>query len=106
MHCIFTATDGKSTALIVNGFGKPSFAKVRDALMPHVTKGSTMIDDGERSHSLLVKELGVNRIVHPRKEKKGLEDSRNTMNPINTVHRMFKRFMKNHGGFKRTHIQD
>ena len=106
VHCIFTATDGEKTILIATGFGKPSFDKVRAALMPHVKRGSVMIDDGERSHSLLVKELGVRRIVHPTSETKGLSDSKTPMNPINTVHRMFKRFMRSHGGYKRTRIQD
>ena len=80
VHCIFTATDSENTVLIADGFGKPSIKKVREALLSHVAKESHMIDDGERSHSLLVTELNVER--------------------------MFKRFMKNHGGFKRSRIQD
>lgn len=106
VHCIFTATDSENAVLIANGFGKPSIKKVREALLPHVAKGSHMIDDGEKSHSILVTELNVERTIHPTKMTKGLPNEKNPMDPINEVHRMFKRFMKNHGGFKRSRIQD
>ena len=106
VHCIFTAADSENAVLIANGFGKPSIKKAREALLPHVAKGSRMIDDGERSHSVLVTELNVERTIHPTKMTKGLPNEKNPMDPINEVHRTFKRFMKNHGGFKRSRIQD
>lgn len=37
---------------------------------------------------------------------KWLPNEKNPMDPINEVHRMFKRFMRSHGGFKRARIQD
>ena len=37
---------------------------------------------------------------------KGLPNEKNPMDPINEVHRMFKRFMRCHGGLKRSRIQD
>lgn len=106
VHCIFTATDSEHTILFANGFGKPSIKKVREALMPHIARESHMIDDGERSHSVLVTELNIQRTVYPTKTTKGLPNEKNPMDPINEVHRMFKRFMRSHGGFKRSRIQD
>ena len=106
VHCIFTAADSENAVLIANGFGKPSIKKAREALLPHVAKGSRMIDDGERSHSVLVTELNVERTIHPTKMTKGLPNEKNPMDPINEVHRTFRRFMKKHGGFKRSRIQD
>ena len=74
--------------------------------MPHIARESHMIDDGERSHSVLVTELNIERTVYPTKTTKGLPNEKNPMDPINEVHRMFKRFMRSHGGFKRSRIQD
>ena len=37
---------------------------------------------------------------------KGLPDDKNPLDPINKVHRFFKRFMRSHGGYERDDIQD
>ena len=104
--CIFTATDEEHTVLIANGFGKPSMARTREALESHIRHGSMMVDDGEKSHSVLVRELGLRRESHPTSETRGLSNEDNPMEPINKVHRFFKRFVRNHGGFDRDNLQD
>jgi len=106
VHCVFTATDRTNTVLIADGFGKPSSRRVAEALGPHLVPGSTMVDDGERSHSVLLKSLVVRRITHPVRETAGLPNESNPMDPINEVHRNFKRFMRSHGGYDRSGIQD
>lgn len=103
--CIMTLTDGTRTVLIADGTGKPSRKRMRK-LVPHIKPGSHMIDDGEKSHIVLVEELNLTREVHKTAETKGLSDKENPMGLINTVHRFFKRFMKSHGGYSRDELQD
>ena len=69
--------------MIANGFGKPSIKKVREALLPHIARESYMIDDGERSHSVLVTELNIERTVYLTKMTKGLPNEKNEVNPSN-----------------------
>ena len=103
--CIMTLTDGTRTVLIADGTGKPSRKRMRK-LIPHIKPGSHMIDDGEKSHVVLVEELSLTREIHKTAETKGLSDKENPMDLINTVHRFFKRFMKTHGGYSREELQD
>lgn len=103
--CIMTLTDGTRTVLIADGTGKPSRKRMKK-LEPHIKPGSHMIDDGEKSHAVLVEELNLTREIHKTAETKGLSDKENPMGLINTVHRFFKRFMKSHGGYSRDELQD
>ena len=64
------------------------------------------MDDGEKSHASLCRKLNSERESHPGSTTKGLPDDRNPLDPVNKVHRFFKRFMRNHGGYKRDEVQD
>ena len=91
--CIVTATDGNRTFIAYIGNGKPSAKRL-------------IVDDGEKSHASLCRKLNSERESHPGSTTKGLPDGRNPLDPVNEVHRFFKRFMRNHGGYKRDEIQD
>ena len=43
--------------------------------------------------------------VHPFAETKVLDDKKNPMDPVNIVHRYFKRFIHRHGGYLREGLQ-
>ncbi len=103
--CILTAV-GEETVMAFCGVGKPSKARVLDGLGRYMEKGATMIDDGEKSHSVLEKTYGLTREIHYTRDTKGLPDSINPMDRINHAHAVFKRFMKAHGGFLREDLQD
>ena len=44
--------------------------------------------------------------VYDTKTTQGLNDNDNPLDPINEIHALAKRFMKEHGGFNRDNLQD
>ena len=103
--CIVTATDGESAVIVWKGYGKPSRKRIWEAMEGHIKPGSKMIDDGEKSHAVLVERLGLKRESHPTPETKGLPDSRNPLKKVNDLHALFKLFMRSHGGYSRDDAQ-
>ena len=104
--CIVTATDGTHTFLAYIGNGKPSAKRLIGGLKDHIRSGTLIIDDGEKTHRALCFELDSERKSYPSSMTKGLPDDKNPLDPINKVHRFFKRFMRSHGGYERDDIQD
>lgn len=103
--CVATATDGRKAVLLVIGYGKPSSARILKAMSPHIKPSSTMVDDKEKAHGALADSLGLVREPYASAELKGVDDGHNPMNEINTVHRLFKRFMSRHGSYDRSELQ-
>lgn len=54
--CIAVAIDAfKNTVIVICGHGKPSSKRIKEALLSHITPGSVIVHDKERSHHALVK---------------------------------------------------
>ena len=104
--CVCTATDGKAATLIVNGKGKPSAERVLEAYGPHIQCGSHIVHDDEKAHSRLIRSTASTETVVPSWMTEGVGDDENPMEPINRVHRFFKRFLSRHTGFQRSDLQD
>lgn len=104
--CIVTMVDKKKAFLMPCGFGKPSAKRLRQAVSSHIRDKSTMFDDGENAHEFLVKEKEVKRMTYTTKETKVMKPEENPLQPINELHKYFRRFMRSHGGYDRDDIQD
>lgn len=104
--CVATAYDGHRLYMKACGLGKPGRKEILGAFRGHVSKGSTLVHDGERSHALLVRELGLREELHPTAETAGLPDSLNPMDPINDIHAGLKAFMRQHPSYRRRDLQD
>ena len=91
---------------IVEYTSKPSDRSTWKALGTHIKEGSHLIHDGERSHGILIRRLGLTETVYLTAETKGLSDRDNPLDPINDIHSLAKRFMKAHGGYNRDDLQD
>ena len=102
---IGTATDGRSLLIVPETSSKPSKSRTLATFRKHVARGSVLVHDGDNSHSLLIAELGLRSEVHPTSETKGLPDKDNPMDEVNGVHALFKRFMREHGGFARRDLR-
>lgn len=92
--------------MIVEYTSKPSDASTWKALGKHIKKGSHLIHDGERSHGILIRELSLTSEVYKTDTTIGLSDEDNPLNPINKLHALSKRFIKAHGGYDRSNLQD
>lgn len=92
--------------LIVEYTSKPSDKSTWNALGKHIKPGSHLIHDGERSHGILIRNLELSSEVYSTEETKGLTDAENPLHPINHIHYLSKRFMREHGGFNRDDLQD
>ena len=105
--CVMVGIDN-SGHIVINAeqTSKPSNKSTWAALGAHIKPNSHLIHDGEHSHSILVNRLNLTEEVHPVEETKGLEDKDNPLDPINNLHSFIKRFMKEHGGFNRSELQD
>lgn len=104
--CIVTATDGDRTFIAYIGNGKPSAKRRIGGLGNPIKPGTRIVDDGEKSHASLCRTLNSERESHPGATTKGLPDDKNPLDPLSEVHRFFKRFMRNHGGYKRDEVED
>lgn len=104
--CVATATDGRHVYLTVCGRAKPSKTRLLKSFSGHIMKGSTIVHDGEKSHSALIGAFKLKEELHKSEETKGMEDKENPMEPINAVHRALKRFMRSHPSYDRDTLQD
>lgn len=80
--------------------------EVRVTLGFHIKPGSHLIHDKERSHGVLIRRLNLTQEVYKTKDTGNLKDEDNSLDPINKIHALSKRFMKSHGGYKREDLQD
>lgn len=103
--CIATATDGKMAVFVATKASKPSKKAILSALGGHIAPGSTLVHDGDNSHSLLVERLHLKSEIHKTSETKGLPDRDNPMDAINDVHSKLKIYLRAHGSFKRQKLQ-
>jgi hypothetical protein len=72
----------------------------------HIGPGSTLVHDGENSHSALIEKLNLASEIHKTEETKKLEDKENPLDPVNDLHSLIKRYIREHGGFRREDLQD
>jgi hypothetical protein len=72
----------------------------------HIKEGSHLVHDGEKSHRVLIEQLGLTSEEYDSDELKKLSDKDNPLDPINEIHSLSKRFMKAHGGYNRDNLQD
>ncbi len=103
-HCIAIAFDGHRTYCALAGMGKPSQKRILEALKDHIAPGSRIIHDGEKAHSLLIRNLGCSDETHLTADTKGLSDADNPLDPINRKCAALKRFLKAHSGFNRSYF--
>lgn len=104
--CVASGKDDKGhTVLICEYTSKPSLESTFKALGSRIKKGSALIHDSERSHSVLIEKLDLKCIVYDADKIKDLPDNKNPLDPINKIHSLSKRFMRAHGGFNRDNLQ-
>ena len=90
--CIVTAIDSyKNMVAIISGHGKPSSKRIKDALESHITEGSTIIHDGDRSHNGLIKKLNCASKVYKADSKD--PEYLKYMALINNMHGWLKRYI-------------
>ena len=105
--CVAVGNDNHGGILIVvENVSKPSNKSTWEAYGSHIKEGSHLIHDDEHSHCILVRKLHLTESVYPSSETKGLKDEENPMDPINNLHALIRRFMREHGGFDRDDLQD
>ena len=80
--CVGVATDKKNTVIRAEGFGKPSQAMSCSAFLSHIAPGSTLVHDKESTHKKLVQKLSLVSEEYGAKERKGLEDFENPLDPL------------------------
>ena len=103
--CIEVACSKTTTYCALLGLGKPSSQSVYMALKDHIEPGSILVHDMEKSHGLLVRELGLVSHAYKASDLKGLDDSQNPLRRVNEVHARLKNFLYSHNSFKRDKIQ-
>ena len=104
--CVGVATDGRNTAAFCENVSKPSKKSTLTAFAKCIEPGSVLVHDGDNSHSSLIKALRLTSETHPTSETKGMSDRENPLDPVNGIHSLIKRLMREHGGFRRENIQD
>jgi transposase-like protein len=103
--CIATAYDKTHVICFVCGKGKPSVSRMIKAFDGHLEEGSTVIHDGENSHSELIRKFKLKEKVYPTKQTKNMTDKDNPLYPINQIHFLLKAFLNTHSGFNRKDLQ-
>ena len=104
--CIATGTDGKRSFFIYMKRAKPSEASCWKIYRKHLDENATLIHDGEKSHNRLAVEWVIKSVVYESDKTHGLKDKDNPLDPINDLHDKLGRFMRAHGGYDRSNIQD
>lgn len=104
--CIAIGCDSEHVYCTVEGKGHPSARRTWEAFGSHIKPGSTLIHDGECSHSILADRLSLKSRVYISADTKALPDSRNPLNPINTQCRFLKGFLRMHSGYNTGNLQD
>ena len=103
--CIEVACSKEATYCAVLGLGKPTSDLVYEAMKDHIAPGATLIHDKEKSHNLLVKQLGLVSRAYAASTLKGLPDNKNPLRRVNEVHARLKNFLYSHNSFNRDKIQ-
>lgn len=103
--CIEVACSDSTTYCALPGLGKPTSQAVYQALKDHIEPGAVLVHDMEKSHNLLVKELGLVSQAYNSKVLKGIPDSQNPLRRVNEVHARLKNFLYSHNSFNREEIQ-
>lgn len=103
---VASGTDGKRSVFIYMKAGTPSEKSIWKALHKHIKMESSLFHDGEPAHNKLVDELLLKSTIYPSITTKGLKDKDNPLFTINDLHNKAKRFMREHGGYDRRHLQD
>ena len=105
-YCIGIGCDNKRVIAIVEGMGKTSSEKTKQAFIQHIATGSTLIHDDEKSHKILVKELNLVNKSYNSKYLKKLDDKNNPLDKINNQCDLLKKFLFAHSGFNRDDLQN
>jgi transposase-like protein len=105
--CVAVAYDDCGHVLLIyENTSKPSRKSTWKALGDHISPRSHLIHDGEKSHSILIEKLQLTSEVYNSKITKELKDKDNPLDPVNRIHFLAKRFMREHGGFSRDNLQE
>lgn len=104
--CVAVAIDEETMAIIVEPTSKPSDSSTWNAMGKIIQPKSHLIHDQERSHGILIRKLNLTSETYDTNFTKGLTDKENPLDPINNIHSLIKRFMKQHGGYNRDNLQD
>lgn len=78
---------------------KPSDKSTWNAIGNHIKPKSHLIHDGERSNGILIRNLELTEEYYKTDFTKKLKDENNPLYPINHIHALSKRFMREHGRF-------
>lgn len=65
-----------------------------------------MIHDDEKSHNVLIEDLELKDESYSSVELKKMNDKENPLYPVNHLHLLLKKFMREHGGYDREYLQD
>lgn len=98
--------DNDNYLLICANTSKPLDSSTLKAIGSHIKQDSHLIHDGEKSHNILVEKFNLSQEIYKSNDTKGLSDDDNSLDPINNIHALTKRFMKAHGGYNRDDLQD
>lgn len=85
---------------------KPSRKSTWDSIGEHIKPNSHLIHDGEKSHAILIENLKLTEEYFKSESTKKLKDDDNPLYPINHIHALAKRFMREHSSFNRDDLQD
>ncbi len=85
---------------------KPSDKSTWNAIGSHIKPKSHLIHDGERLHGILIRRLELTEEYYKTDVTKKMKDEKHPLYPINHIHALAKRFMREHGSFNRDDLQD
>lgn len=102
---IAVATDGVNVIARVVSLGMADENRIFEALSTHITPGSAIFHDNAVNHGRLVRELGLESVVHPSAKTRNLPASADPLEKINHIHYLLKVFLKAHGRFRRDELQ-
>ena len=106
-YCIGIGYDGKKVYCKSEGLGiQTSRRKTYETFIDHIEKGSVLIHDKERCHSILIEPLCLTSVSYSSAECKKLKDEDNPLQPINDQCNLLKQFLNSHRGFSRAYLQD
>lgn len=104
--CIAVGTDGlQNLAVYENHEGKPTMETTWNAFGKHITRGSHILHDSERSHRILIDRLDLTEERFDSRELDRLPDADNPLRKVNHLCFLLKRFLNDHSGFNREELQ-
>ena len=96
--------DGERSVFRLLGLGRPTQRAVMSEIGRHIKPGSRLVHDGEKSHAILVRKLGLVNEEHDADVIKKLPDRRNPLRDVNRLCFLLKLFLDSHSGFDRGNI--